>query len=100
MVKLDLVQALALGAGLGAAYGFGGKAHFPGERSQAVMKGATLGVIAAGVLTLLLREPEEAAHASLPPSTPVVTRGAFAGLPRPLYQASDADRHFHEETGT
>ena len=100
MVKLDLVQMLALGAGLGAAYGFGGKTHFPERRSQAVAKGAALGALAAGVLMFVLREPEAAAHAALPvPLTPVVTRGAFAGLPRPLY-ASDAARHFHEETGT
>lgn len=96
MVKLDIVQMLALGAGIGAGYQLG--RVYPSTAT--VAKGAAIGALAAGVLSLLLREPEVVAAAAAAPPSPVVTRGAFAGLPRPLYNTSDAARHHHEETGT
>lgn len=96
-------QAAAWGVLLGGAYGF-----FRGRglrESERTVKYAALGALGFATFAALSYKlgqgVSRAEHARLgppAPPSPVVTRGTFAGMPRPLFNTEDEEDEYEEET--
>ena len=90
-------QAAAWGVLLGGVYGyFRGRGLRETDRTVKYAAAGALGFAAFAALSFKLGQGvSRAEHARLgplgppPPPSPVVTRGAFAGLPRPLFNTED-----------
>lgn len=103
--KLQIGQTAVWGVFIGAAYGYYRSKGTPFEKSAVTKWALALGAL--GGATAFLHSHlgkdslENLPFGAPPPPSPVVTRGTFAGYPRPLHHTQDADVHqHHEETRT
>jgi len=97
---LDIFQPAVLGMVVGAALGYYRGRGTPLERSKVLklsLMGALLGAGVTVASRLIMNSETVMTSALPPPPSPIVTRGAFAGLPRPLHNTLDAAAHQHQE---
>lgn len=94
-------QAAVWGVLLGGAYGYF-RGH--GLESERTVKYAALGALGFAAFAALsfklgqgVSRTEHARLGPPPPPSPVVTRGAFAGLPRPLFNTEDEEDEDDEQ---